>query len=53
MNQIPILYKHARADIDAIRLEGTKYTRANRLYDETKKLTVKAVLKKDRAVNFN
>ena len=53
MNQIPILYKHARTDIDAIRLEGTKYTRANKTYDETKKLTVKAVLKKDRAVNFN
>lgn len=53
MNQIPILYKHAKSDIDAIRSEGTKYTRANKPYDETKKLTVKAVLKKDRAVNFN
>jgi ATP-dependent 26S proteasome regulatory subunit len=52
MKQIPILYKHSKSEIDAIRKEGEKYTRANAPYDETNKVTAKAVLK-DRKVAFN
>lgn len=52
MNQIPILYKHNKEEIDKIRTEGSKFTRANKPYDETKKLVTKAVLK-DRKMAFN
>jgi hypothetical protein len=52
MTQIPILSKHAAEEITKIRVEGSKYTRANNPYDETKKVVFRQKLK-SRTLNFN
>lgn len=52
MNQIPILSKHAAEEITRIRNEGSKYTRANNRYDETKKVVTRQKLKA-RSLNFD
>jgi ATP-dependent 26S proteasome regulatory subunit len=56
MGQIPVLYKHNKDEIDRIREEGKKFTRANAVYNETEKFiaVVKNNSKKqDRNVQFN